>query len=166
MNSTVDLVLLLFLALCGGGQQEPDALPLAPSGPAIQGERQLRATIGQEADTLLPDVLAHVLAMRGAQDVNVIAEQLPAAWLPLVSNVRFTRIPLQSAKPRWANCLRLLWAEASIANDSLTVSVTTGNRCFTSSTSDVFDRTAQGWKRSGLGSWTGSGSTHCECKVE
>ena len=73
-------------------------------------------------DALVPDVLAHSLAMRATQDVNVIAEQLPATWLPRVSNVRFTRIPLEVAKRGWIDdCLRLLWLSAGAKIDSLVV---------------------------------------------
>ena len=136
------------------------------SGPVLPDEHQLRATIGKEVDRLLPDVLAQWLATASAEGVNVIAEQLPASWLP--SSVRFTRIPLEVAKGSWVDdCLRLLWITAETDADSLVVTVTQGNRCFTMSSDDTFDRTSGGWKRrSGLRGGSAGGVGDCGCKVE
>jgi hypothetical protein len=119
-------------------------------------------------DRLVPDVLAHWMPTRGAEDVNVIAEQLPADWLPKTSNARFTRIPLEVAKGRWVeDCLRLLWITAQTHEDSLVVTITQGNRCFTMRSDDVFDRTRDGWqRRSGLRGGSASGVMDCGCKVE
>jgi hypothetical protein len=168
MITSPRLILVLALALQGAIAQQSDSLRLTPSGPFLPDEQQLRATIGMDADRLLPDVLAHSLAMRGTQDVNVIAEQLPATWLPLVSNVKFTRIPLAEAKRGWVDaCLRLLWLTAGTKNDSLVITLTQGNRCSTASSEDVFDRTPNGWRRwGGIGGGTVSGLIDCGCKVE
>jgi len=168
MSTSLGPILLLLLALQGATAQQPEPLRLTPSGPLLPDEQQLRATIGKDVDALVPDVLAHSLAMWATQDVNVIAEQLPATWLPRVSNVRFTRIPLEVAKQGWVDdCLRLLWLSAGVKNDSLVVTISQGNRCFKARTDDVFDRTPNGWQRwSGIGSGGVSGVGDCGCKVE
>ena len=154
------------LALQGASAQQPESLRLTPSGPLLPDEQQLRATIGKDVDALVPDVLAHWLSMPSAEAVNVIAEQFPAAWLP--SNVRFTRIPLEVAKGRWVDeCLRLLWITAQTHEDSLVVTITQGNRCFTMRSDDVFDRTRDGWqRRGGLRGGSAGGVSDCGCKVE
>ena len=159
-------ILLLTLAVQGAIAQRPEPLRMTPSGPVLPDEHQLRATIGKEVDRLLPDVLAHWLSMPSAEAVNVIAEQFPAAWLP--SNVRFTRIPLEVAKGRWVeDCLRLLWITAETHEDSLVVTVTQGNRCFTMRSDDAFDRTSGGWKRrSGLRGGSAGGVGDCGCTVQ
>ena len=168
MITSLRSILLLMLALQGAVAQQPEPLRLTPSGPLLPDEQQLRATIGKDADTLIPDVLARSLAMRAPQDVNVIAEQLPATWLPLVRDVKFTRVPLAVAKRGWVDaCLRLLWLSAGVKTDSLVVTVTQGNRCSTASSDDVFDRTPDGWqRRGGIGGGTVGGLADCGCKVE
>ena len=159
-------IILLTLAVQAAIAQQPQPLRLTPSGPVLPDEHQLRATIGKEVDGLLPDVLAQWLSRPSAEGVNVIAEQFPASWLP--SNVRFTRIPLEVAKGRWVDdCLRLLWITAETHEDSLVVTITQGNRCFTMSSNDIFDRTSGGWKRrSGLRGGSAGGVGDCGCKVE
>lgn len=155
-------ILLVALAIT----QQPESLQLTPSGPFLPSEQRLRVTIGKDADALLPDVLARWLSTRSAVDLNVIAEQLPAAWLP--SNARFTRIPMEVAKRRWTeDCLRLLWLTTELRNDALVVTVTQGNRCGTVRIDDVFNRSPDGWqRRSGGGSGGGSGVGDCGCKAE
>jgi hypothetical protein len=166
MSTSLGPILLLMLALQGASAQQPEPLRLTPSGPLLPDEQQLRATIGKDVDALVPDVLAHWLSMPSAKAVNVIAEQFPAAWLP--SNVRFTRIPLEVAKGRWVeDCLRLLWITAQTHEDSLVVTITQGNRCFTMRSDDVFDRTRDGWqRRGGLRGGSAGGVSDCGCKVE
>jgi len=162
MIATLRSILLVALAIA----HQPEPLQLTPSGPFLPNEQQLRATVGQEADTLLADVLAHWLSTRSAVDLNVIAEQVPAAWLP--RDVRFTRIPLEVAKRGWTeDCLRLLWLTTELRNDSLVVTITQGNRCGALRSDDVFDRSPDGWgRRSGARSGGGSGVGNCGCKVE
>ena len=166
MITSLRPILLLMLAVQAATAQQPEPLRLTPSGPVLPDEHQLRATIGKEVDRLLPDVLAQWRSMPSAEGVNVIAEQFPASWLP--SNVRFTRIPLEVAKGSWVeDCLRLLWITAETHEDSLVVTVTQGNRCFTMSSDDMFDRTSGGWKRrSGLRGGSAGGVSDCGCKVE
>ena len=166
MIASLRPILLLTLAVQAAIAQRPQPLRLTPSGPVLPDEHQLRATIGKEVDRLLPDVLAQWLSRSNAESVNVIAEQIPVAWLP--SNVRFTRIPLEVAKRGWAeDCLKLLWLTSDLKADSLLVTVSRGNRCATLRSDDVFDWTPDGWRRrSGVGSGGGSGVGDCGCKLE
>ena len=159
-------VILLTLAVQAATARQPQPLRLTPSGPVLPDEHQLRGTIGKEVDRLLSDVLAQWLSRSSPEGVNVIAEQFPVSWLP--SNVRFTRIPLEVAKGRWVDdCLRLLWIAAETHEDSLVVTVTQGNRCFTMSSNDIFHRTSGGWKRrSGLRGGSAGGVGDCGCKAE
>ena len=161
-------LLFLALALQAGIAQQSEPLRLTPSGPVLPDEQQIRATIGKDADTLIPDVLAYSWAVRSTPNVNVIAEQFPATWLPRVSNVRFTRIPLEVAKRGWVDdCLRLLWLTASVNKDSLVFTVRQGNRCSSSWGTDTFDRSPGGWqRRGGIGAGGVSGGGDCGCKVE
>jgi hypothetical protein len=166
--NTLRLLMVLLLTVHGASPQTPEPLRLTPAGPTMPDEQQLRATIGKDVDTLVPDLLAHSWAVRGTQDVNVIAEQIPATWLPLVSNVRFTRIPLETAKRGWVDaCLRLLWLTTEGNKDSLVFTVRQGNRCSSSWGTDTFDRSPGGWqRRGGLGAGGGGGVGDCGCNAE
>ncbi len=96
---------------------------------------------------------------------TVIAEQLPAAWLPALPGVRFERLPVAQTQIPWATgCLPLLWIDAHASGGLLEVSLTEGNRCLRVGRRLEFEKSAKGWvRRSPPGSdFTVTGNCPCQ----
>jgi hypothetical protein len=165
------LFLLLMITLSVGIGQQPSSLdnPLT-----VSTREKLEEMIGgkSEAQRIIKDILATRLTAEAGQKpggtprvVLVVAEQLPEAWLPVVRGIRFERLPLNEARPRWeGGCLSLLRVSGTKAGDTLKVTITQGNLCLSVGGDYLFDRTPKGWvARSGIGSGFAGATAHCPC---
>jgi hypothetical protein len=131
-------------------------------------ESELRDTVGSEAETrsMIQDSIAEWFAVRGSPTtaVTVIAEQLPEAWLPRTDGVRFVRLPLVQAQDAWkTDCLRLFWVGATVTENTLTVTLSEGDRCRSGGTLKRFERSATGWKSQKGGGGFGGFAGVCPC---
>jgi hypothetical protein len=134
----------------------------------IQTEAQLRRILGPDAGELVRDVISRFrnLGQKNGPEpttIRVVAEQLPAEWLPRVERVEFQRLSVKSEGWK-ADCERVLWLGARREGDGLVVSVHSGNECQHTLQSFAYDHDGQRWQATpGKGGGGVGGADHCRC---
>jgi hypothetical protein len=149
-------------AIAAGAFAQPSGMSLQ-ADLTLQSRDELEHTIGdaRQAQALIAGVISDLApslarSEKDPRELSIIAEQLPAPWLPAVSGVTFRRVDWDVAKRGWENdCLLLLWIAAKVETSALTITVTEGNKCHQRGSHYLFLRTAEGWRFAGTGSASG-----------
>jgi hypothetical protein len=134
----------------------------------IQTEAQLRRVFGPDAGEIVRDVISRfpILGQKNRPEprtVRVVAEQLPAEWLPRVEGVEFQRLSVKSETWK-ADCERVLWLEARREGDGLEVNVQAGNECRHTLQMFAYDHDGQRWQAApGKRGGGQGGADHCTC---
>ena len=173
MHSITYVPLLLMILIAGSvrfGQESSPGTRLV-----VSTQQELQDAIGSEgeAERIIKEILTERLTAQAAPrmgapiSVNVVAEQLPEAWLPTLNAVRIQRVPLAEARAGWERgCLSLLRVLAAKRENDLTLTVTEGHRCTTAGGDYLFDLRAQGWvRRGGFGGGFHGVTTDCPCRT-
>jgi hypothetical protein len=134
----------------------------------IQTEAELRRLLGPEAGEIVRDVISRFpnLGQKNRPEpttVRVVAEQLPAEWLPRVEGVEFQRLSVKSEGWK-ADCERVLWLEARREGDGLEVNVQAGNECRHTLQMFAYAHDGQRWQADPRKRGGGAGGAgHCRC---
>ena len=148
-------------------------LRLDPSLPPVQIEQDIRTLIGSEAETraiihqaIESFFIVSLMPADSPRTANVLAAQLPFAWLPHVAGVTFVRLDAQRAARAWGSgCLPLMWIEVTLVGGVLAVAVTEGDRCQRRRSVVEFMRTERGWQRGwGIRPTVEKPPANCPCK--
>jgi hypothetical protein len=150
-------------------------LHLGAQGPKIPTADQLRHVAGgdSQAGQIIRDAINRSLTNTSdpgqeSKVLTVIADQIPASWLPRLDGVQFQRIALDPSA--WdSGCLRLMWVTAARTGDTLEVGVAQGDSCRSAGLTFTYNRSDEGWKPDperggGFGSVAGHSGGPCKCK--
>jgi hypothetical protein len=136
---------------------------------------ELTAVVGTEAAA--STIVSQALASRfrypfSKKATTVVASQIPEAWLPAISGVRFQRLTNEAAREHLQHCGWVLYVHAFTLPDADTVNITVAerNRCGASGIDLRFKHSGDGWQQdptgdpSGVGGGFESVTGHCACQ--
>ena len=133
----------------------------------IQTEAELRRILGPDAGEIVRDVISRFRNLGQnrpePRTIRVVAEQLPAEWLPRVEGVEFQRLSVKSEGWK-ADCERVLWLQARREGDGLEVNVQAGNECRHTLQMFAYNHDGQRWQAApGKRGGGAGGADHCRC---